>query len=522
MQNTLKKQLNSTVSGRSMIEMLGVLSVVGVLGIGGLAGYTAAMNKVRANRVLHDTMILAMSVFDQNTTDIPGDFIAESGHRFSINMFDDGFEITAANISKGVCEQLIKISQAPIESVTVNDGGTSCNLGEQNMTFAVAFDGVSGGNVGGGETPPVDPCDGISCHGHGICFNGSCICDTNYYGNYCETYVDPCEGVTCNGHGTCQNGLCVCEDGYTGDACETAPIKNHCGTYTWSESSDCVSYAQSKGINASWYCNLAGVSLSPEETCDETCPTTCKATQGNVDVGIYTCADGVCTCENGSTYPVCYCLAGGTQIALADGSTKPIEDIDYTDTLKVWDFDKGEFASAHPLFIKIEQTAPQYNVIRFDDGSELKTINQHRLFNKEAGRFTYPMSEETPIGTTTFTAQGKEVKIISKEIVDEPVRFYNIITERHFNCFSNNILTSCRLNNLYPIADMCFVKDKRQLIPYSEYACLPRAWYDGLRLAEQPRLINRGNDVVHDQSMTAYVQRLIRMDKKTNAYAKAV
>ena len=41
---------NSTQSGRSMIEMLGVLAIVGVLSVGGIAGYSKAMEKFKINK----------------------------------------------------------------------------------------------------------------------------------------------------------------------------------------------------------------------------------------------------------------------------------------------------------------------------------------------------------------------------------------------------------------------------------------------------------------------------------------
>ena len=39
--------------GRSMIEMLGVLAIIGVLSVGGIAGYTKAMEKIEANKQMH-------------------------------------------------------------------------------------------------------------------------------------------------------------------------------------------------------------------------------------------------------------------------------------------------------------------------------------------------------------------------------------------------------------------------------------------------------------------------------------
>lgn len=179
------------------------------------------------------------------------------------------------------------------------------------------------------------------------------------------------------------------------------------------------------------------------------------------------------------------CLAEGTLVALACGGTKPIEDIAYEDELLVWNFDECRFDSAKPICILQSGNAKGYNHLRFDDGSELRTIVQHRIFNRQAGRFTYPMSEETPLGTVTFKVDGTSAMLIDKKIVPEPVKYYNVITDFHMNLFGNGILTSVGYNNLYPIRNMRFVKDNRLLIAKSEYEGIPDIYYHGLRLGEQ-------------------------------------
>lgn len=178
------------------------------------------------------------------------------------------------------------------------------------------------------------------------------------------------------------------------------------------------------------------------------------------------------------------CLAEGMLITLANGLTKKIEDIEYSDILCVWNFDEGKFDVANPLWIKRTEVANQYNLLEFSDGSSLKTINQHRIFNKELGVFTYPMTEDTPIGTTTFNVKGEEVTLVNKCVVKEQINYYNVITNHHMNLFADGILTSCRYNNIYPIVDMKFVKDERALISPAEYG-LEEKYYEGLRLAEQ-------------------------------------
>jgi len=186
------------------------------------------------------------------------------------------------------------------------------------------------------------------------------------------------------------------------------------------------------------------------------------------------------------------CLAEGTLITLADESTTAIENIQMSDLIKVWDFDNGVFASAHPLWIKQQETTARYNLLTFSDGSTLKTINQHRIFNKQAGAFTYPMTDDTPIGTITMNAQGNEVTLVDKCIMIDVINYYNVITDHHLNLYADGILTSMRYNNIYSIANMKFVKDDRALRHTEEFASagIAQRWIDGLRLAEQTMSIS--------------------------------
>ena len=184
------------------------------------------------------------------------------------------------------------------------------------------------------------------------------------------------------------------------------------------------------------------------------------------------------------------CLSENTKITLSDGSTKNIADVSYDDELMVWKFDDAILTSAKPLWIKKVETTSKYNLLEFSDGSFLETINQHRIFNVEKGTFTYPMTDDTPINTTTFSLDElKYVKLISKKVIEKPVKFYNIITNYHINLFANNILTSCRYNNIYPISNMKFVKtmnmNKNKVIND-----IPQKYIDGLRLNEQQMDLN--------------------------------
>ena len=180
------------------------------------------------------------------------------------------------------------------------------------------------------------------------------------------------------------------------------------------------------------------------------------------------------------------CLVEGTQVTMADGTHRAIEDIAHGELVRVWNFDLGEFTEAQPIWIKAAEETTGHDVYTFSDGTKLRTVGHH-VFNKEAGAFTKLKYAETPVGTTTFNEQGNEVTLLSKERVIEPTRYYNVWTQYHLNLFADGILTSNRFNNIYPIVDMKFVKDDRALRGLEEFAGIDSKYITGLRLQEQPQ-----------------------------------
>ena len=200
------------------------------------------------------------------------------------------------------------------------------------------------------------------------------------------------------------------------------------------------------------------------------------------------------------------CLLAGTQIALSDGTHKAIEDITYTDKLLSWDFDRGCYTETTAMWIKRSETGSQYNLLTFSDGTTLRTFDQHRIFNKQAGAFTYPMTAATPVGTVTVNEHGQEISLTRKQVIRDTIEYYNVITNYHMNLFSDTVLTSCRFNNIYPIVDMKFAKDGRTLRTRAEFENVPDRFFHGLRLAEQTAGI---------ETVEWYVNRLLSTEVST-------
>ena len=436
-------------SGRSMVEMLGVLAIVGVISIGGIAGYIYGMNRYRTNEILDGASKRAVLVASQLASEIDP----------NLTEFVDYDETAGGSFSSDVelwenefGIQIRGVKQEVCENL-IRMIGTNTPLRAITTIDAPGTELVSGGCAEG---------TGNDLY---LVYNLEMLSKQAVDSGSRDGSAGG-GGVTCEAWESESGGTCACDN------------------------AKCLAYCPPTEPGSA---PGVGASLSSEKS---------GCNNPNPDEATFY---GDCVCS----YP---CFPGDTLITLADGSQKRADEITYNDELLVWNFDEGRFDKAKPLWIKEEDIAMAYNVIRFSNGAELKTVDDHRIFNKEKGAFTYPMldNENTPVGTHTFTANGEWVTLESKDVVHEKVAYYNIITERHMNCFANGILTSCRLNNIYPIKDMKFVKDDRELIPYSVYAELPRRWYDGLRLAEQPLDVNRNNSVTyHGTTIVEYVRHLM-------------
>ena len=135
------------------------------------------------------------------------------------------------------------------------------------------------------------------------------------------------------------------------------------------------------------------------------------------------------------------CFTENTLISTKSGD-KFVQDITYDDDILVWNFDEGRLDYAKPIFIKKEQTSDSYWHVTDEDGKTVNLVGSngksHRLYNKRTHLFEYP----------------QDIPECKCEEIHESVKYYNIVTAYHFNCFANGILTSKRYSNmLYPITD---------------------------------------------------------------------
>ena len=76
---------------------------------------------------------------------------------------------------------------------------------------------------------------------------------------------------------------------------------------------------------------------------------------------------------------------------MADGTTKNVEDVDYGDSLAVWDFDGGQLSSAQVCWLTLQGLRNNhYYQLTFDDGTVLRTTGQnsnHKIYDVDKRRF---------------------------------------------------------------------------------------------------------------------------------------
>lgn len=137
------------------------------------------------------------------------------------------------------------------------------------------------------------------------------------------------------------------------------------------------------------------------------------------------------------------CLTGDSLILMADGTEKRI------DSLSVGD----KVLSFNPASMKLEadeitysdskenKTHTEYDIWTFSDGTQVKTVHRHRLYNIE--RQTMAYMDEWAIGEHAYGRNGNNAMLVAHETRKEPIKHYTIFTKNQ-NYFVNGLLAGNR------------------------------------------------------------------------------
>lgn len=179
------------------------------------------------------------------------------------------------------------------------------------------------------------------------------------------------------------------------------------------------------------------------------------------------------------------CILQGAKILLANGSYKNIEDLQYTDLLKVWNFELGKYDYQYPLAIIIKGKVQGYRRIHLEDGSHIDITSQHEFFDPvhhtirvygsgaiykiNDGDDYYVMKY---IDNTTY----KSVKIIDIEDMysEEPIQSYSLVTGGTISYFVDDVLSCMKTIEYVGLTTenkfgKHFAKDKETCYTYDRF-----------------------------------------------------
>lgn len=198
------------------------------------------------------------------------------------------------------------------------------------------------------------------------------------------------------------------------------------------------------------------------------------------------------------------CLAEGTKILLANGNYKNIEDIDYNDLLAVFDHETGKLTYQYSGWLEKPGIASNYTKVTFSDGTSINFTNNHAIYSLDYNEYiTIYDKEKFKIGSKVAKYKNNKVEetiVTNIENIDKEVKYYHILSNRHFNVIANDLITVNKeifVSNFHGFENDLTWKMpilKENIYSYEELSEIPYYLYKGLRLYEGKFFISYGMD----------------------------
>lgn len=203
------------------------------------------------------------------------------------------------------------------------------------------------------------------------------------------------------------------------------------------------------------------------------------------------------------------CLVEGTKIKLANGTTKNIENIKYSDLIMALNHDTGKVVYEYPIWIEKKGTSNFYQITTFSDGSILKTVGTHGIYSIDDNEYVSVLDRKKfHVGTRVVKINdyGKKeiVKVVKTEMKHEKVNYYHVSSTYYHNAIADNILTTddtLVISNMFPFnEDLTWTNERQNFLKKNDiltYDFLKKYFkyyqYKGFRMAETKYLLNQNN-----------------------------
>lgn len=195
------------------------------------------------------------------------------------------------------------------------------------------------------------------------------------------------------------------------------------------------------------------------------------------------------------------CVIAGTLVSMADGTYKPIEDVEAGDRVFVFNHETGKRDVAKVLFNDPEEL-DFYQIIwlNFSGGQRVGVSFEHAFFDVTLNRYVYIRENNAKefIGHQFYHEDGTAYTLESVEIEDVFTRVFDLVTSTHMNFFTEGFLgLPGAIEGLFNIfeynQDLSFNKSKKEhdiqkyglytyedfkdYILYETYASLPFPYF---------------------------------------------
>ena len=183
-----------------------------------------------------------------------------------------------------------------------------------------------------------------------------------------------------------------------------------------------------------------------------------------------------------------FCIAEGTLITLADGTQKPVEEITANDLVLVFNHETGKLdKSTMPLMVHNGKEAEPTRVMTlvFDDGTELRIVEDHGLFDIDAREYVYinAYNYSEYIGRSFYKESYADGSFISESVklsdvyfTEETIRYYAPISQYHLNYFADGMLSMTSLMeglfNIFELDDNMKYDEEKMKADIEEYGLL--------------------------------------------------
>ena len=184
------------------------------------------------------------------------------------------------------------------------------------------------------------------------------------------------------------------------------------------------------------------INIPKNETKDNTTYYKFTATVTNKDGSSF-----VETCKVGSVGSVgedSGCLLPGTMITMADGTKKPVEQIQPGDMLKVFNHYTGEYDVSPVVF---NDSEPKQDVkvinLEFSNGSNIGVVYEHGFFDLDLMKYVYidEYNYNDYIGHRFYSDGNNIVTLNRAYITTQYTEVYSPVTAYHLNYFTEDILS---------------------------------------------------------------------------------